>query len=153
MPKAINFTQLQNLLFNQSMQSPYEFWLCLGQLLKTIASIVEPKGGPDAQYCNILRGVTLVLFRCWKQNCAEDYQSFKNDLEEAMQWIENQQEQTNLLQMQDVQYESRESHQGSNSLGSALYDSNRQQSHVSEELNLQDIQVLKNFLLQNEKII
>ena len=58
-------TQLQNLLFNKGLASPYQFWLNLGKMFKAFMIIDEDEQGINRQFCALLRTLSLYLFRRW----------------------------------------------------------------------------------------
>lgn len=75
-----NLTQLQNLLYNKVLQRPYQFWYCLGQVLKLFTLLDAGCKSQRADFCQILRALVLHIFKLWKAKCPASYDSFSADL-------------------------------------------------------------------------
>ena len=74
-----NLTQLQNLIFNKGLSSPYQFWISLGKIFKLSLLMESDEASKNRKFCSIMRALALYIFRLWKMERPDQYKGFQQD--------------------------------------------------------------------------
>lgn len=71
--QVTNLTQLQNLLFNRSLDNIVQFWFSLGKIFKVCMLLEDDETSKNRKFCAILRILCLHMWRLWKRERPDQY--------------------------------------------------------------------------------